>query len=158
MELSSIAIVASSIPFDISKYNIAFRGLINVETVGEEKTLELLNDTHGIEFGCHKVDFVPNVFLGKVSILREVKWDPELKLGEHEDFFARLTHWRNNQDVIPSILYCPSVTMRHNQQNWEDSDGDYVERRKRVYQFHRRAVHKNGYKRMRIFGVQVVLI
>jgi len=36
------------------------------------------------------VDTVSNFFIAKTAILKEIGWDNELKLGEHEDFFIRL--------------------------------------------------------------------
>ena len=42
------------------------------------------------EVACWKSSLILNFFVGRVEALRDrVRWDPRLKLGEHEDFFLR---------------------------------------------------------------------
>jgi GT2 family glycosyltransferase len=43
---------------------------------------------NNIEFT--KCDAVKNFFLARTEVLKEIRWDNELKLCEHEDFFYRL--------------------------------------------------------------------
>jgi len=38
----------------------------------------------------HEVEICRNFFLAKTSVLSKIKWDDNLKLAEHEDFFWRL--------------------------------------------------------------------
>lgn len=61
----------------------------------------------GIRGDCHVVDYVPNVFLARRSVLLASPWDPTFKVGEHEDFFLRL----RTQNV--SVGTCMQATLDH---------------------------------------------
>lgn len=42
------------------------------------------------ELSCWRVDMINNFFMARTAFLRSVRWDPRLKMGEHEDFFLRV--------------------------------------------------------------------
>lgn len=53
-----------------------------------DKTLHK-NDLENGQFVIHKCEIVRNFFIASTSSLREVEWDDNLKMAEHEDFFYR---------------------------------------------------------------------
>jgi GT2 family glycosyltransferase len=82
-----VAIASPVIPADMAK-GWVFQGLIK----STKDTLELTSGDRGYVDGCTRVDYVPNVFMARKNALLAANggWDPELKLGEHEEFFFRL--------------------------------------------------------------------
>jgi GT2 family glycosyltransferase len=142
---SAFDVAATVIPADEALYNISFRGLLTTR----DGTLELSPGNHGSRFGCLHVDFTPNVFLARQTVLLSLGWDPNLKLGEHEEFFLRA------QAAGVRILSCSYAEVRHNQRLWwkEEAGTDpYVEKRKRVYEFLRAALRKHNLHRLVSFG------
>ena len=105
----------------------------------EDENLDMINV-------CRRVDFVPNVFMGRTSSIRSVGWDEQLKLGEHEDFFLRLG--RANRIVFT----CDHIQVHHHQQPWwTQLKNPYYQRRARVYQYYKNMLVKNGLKRIITF-------
>jgi glycosyltransferase involved in cell wall biosynthesis len=76
---------------------------------------------------CWRVDMILNFFLARTSFLREVQWDPELKLGEHEDFFLRV------KDSGGKVAMCRGFTA--NNDNTCDAVPAYKAKRQRVFDF-----------------------
>lgn len=76
---------------------------------------------------------VLNFGLFKTQLLKEIKWDDELKLSEHLDFYLRLnkTDWK--------ILYTPQVKIIHNR----GGEGDYREYRQMSKIFQIKMYKKN---------------
>lgn len=58
-----------------------------------------------------KTELVSNFFLAKREIFHDIKWDNELKLVEHSDFFLRLktTKW--------IVLFTPDTVVQHHPEN-----------------------------------------
>jgi phosphorylcholine metabolism protein LicD/GT2 family glycosyltransferase len=58
-----------------------------------------------------KTESIPNFFLAKREIFNDIKWDNELKLVEHTDFFIRLktTKWE--------VLFTPDTLIQHLPEN-----------------------------------------
>jgi len=58
-----------------------------------------------------KTEMVPNFFLAKREVFDDIKWDNELKLIEHSDFFLRLktTKWK--------VLFTPDTLIQHHPEN-----------------------------------------
>lgn len=58
-----------------------------------------------------KTEMVPNFFLMKREVAQDIKWDNELKLVEHSDFFLRLktTNWK--------VLFTPDTIVHHFPEN-----------------------------------------
>ena len=73
----------------------------------EGDTLVALSGRRGEIGGCALYDFLPNFFVGRTDAVRDVRWDEELKLGEHLDFF-----WRAKQQGLRVALE-PQVTITH---------------------------------------------
>ena len=144
IETSSFDAAAPVIPADEELYKFSFRGLLT--TTGG--TLELRAGNHGSRFGCLHVDFTPNVFLARRSVLLLLGWDPTLKLGEHEEFFLRA------QAAGVRILSCSYAEVQHSQRLWWKEAGadPYVEKRKRVYGFLQGALRKHNLTRLVSFG------
>ena len=86
------------------------------------------------------VDFVINFFMAKTEVFNEIKWDEDLKLAEHFDFFLRL----KNMSVGYSrrVAFTPDVKANHKNENREDED--YLEYRTRSKHFFKMAKDKNG--------------
>jgi hypothetical protein len=76
-----------------------------------------------------------------------VKWDPILKLGEHEDFFYRAS-------MIPlRILSCGNISIIHNQSKWwKIPSNEYTTERKRVFDYIQISLLKNDFKTMETMG------
>ena len=135
------------IPADVESFAFHFRGLMETH-YGD---LVLSPGSYGTAFGCTHVDFVPNVFMARRSTLKHVRWDPDLKLGEHEEFFLRA------KKSGVRILSCDHAEVEHHQLTWWTGtpplrDAAYVEKRKRVYEFFKLALRKAGLKRLVSFG------
>jgi phosphorylcholine metabolism protein LicD len=58
-----------------------------------------------------KTEMVPNFFLAKKELFKDIRWDDELKLIEHSDFFLRLktTNWK--------VLFTPDCEIEHHPEN-----------------------------------------
>lgn len=135
------------IPADAENFAFHFRGLM-ATSFGD---LTLSPGAHGTVYGCTHVDFVPNVFLARRATLQQVRWDPDLKLGEHEEFFLRAKRFGVR------ILSCDNSEVQHHQLTWwtgapSVGEEDYVEKRKRVYDFFKLSLRKSGLKRLISFG------
>ena len=76
---------------------------------------------------CWRVDMILNFFLARTSFLREVRWDPLLKLGEHEDFFLRV------KDLGGKVAMCRGYTADND--NTCDALPVYKAKRQRVFDF-----------------------
>ena len=142
-----IDIASTVIPSDAENFSFNFRGFISEEN-GD---LSLGPGSHGSIFGCSSVDFVPNVFMARRSTLARVKWDNDLKLGEHENFFLRA------KKAGVRIVSCDHAEVIHHQKQWwsgspSQGDEDYVVKRKRVYDYFKIALRKAGLKRLISFG------
>ena len=71
-------------------------------------------------------EFVLNFFVGKTESFRNNKWDDELKLGEHLDFFIRF-------DKSLKITYSNNFQIKHHQDTI--SNIEYNEYRNTVYKY-----------------------
>lgn len=83
----------------------------------------------GYRAGCLRVDYSPNVFLARRSVLLGIPWDPRLKLGEHEEFFLKVKQSRN-----VNIGVCEHANVDHIKAVWKPKHPDdvsvYAENRK----------------------------
>lgn len=61
--------------------------------------------------GPVRCDVVWNFFAAKTDVIRRVRWDEELKLGEHLDFFMRC------KERGVRVGHCPTVTINHDPQH-----------------------------------------
>ena len=107
-----------------------------------EATLRIENDTIYVEevtnpdwervgdVGYSYCDIIPNVFLMRCDIWREIRWDERYKTTpEHTDFFLSLkmnTNWK--------VAFTDSVRMEHHDQEYKDHE--YIAKR----------IRKDGYK------------
>jgi glycosyltransferase involved in cell wall biosynthesis len=100
---------------------------------------------------CSHKDMIPNIFLAKRESLISVKWDRNLKLGEHEDFFLRAV--KQNLKVIN----CPFISVHHNQDRWRLKTFDqYAMKRQRAYYFLQKMLRKHSLVALRSMGTWVV--
>ena len=86
------------------------------------------------------VDFVLNFFLAKTSIFDTIRWDNELKLGEHFDFFLRFKNITTGQ--ARRIAFTPDVKAEH--KNDYRKNEKYKKYRARVGHFFKMAKDKHG--------------
>ncbi|KAI8810895.1 hypothetical protein BJ742DRAFT_162782 [Cladochytrium replicatum] len=138
-------IAAGKNPVDEQRWGLDFSGLMSVEG----GVLRLKNGTYGPQphEGCHHVDFVPNIFLGRTSVFqKEIQWDEQLKLGEHEDFFLR------SKELGLGTLTCPHVSFNHDQVHHWLKQTKYDLLRNRVYDFWKLALMKHGARQLESFG------
>jgi GT2 family glycosyltransferase len=137
-------VAAGKNPVDEDKFHLDFCGMLNVKN----KTLYLEPGTYGSHQGCHHVDFVPNLFLARTDLVQKegLRWDEDLKLGEHEDFFLKA----KARGV--KVLTCPSVSFHHEQvEHWKRKTA-YDKMRNRVYDFWKDSLRKHDLERMVSFG------
>lgn len=58
---------------------------------------------------CRAVDVVANFFIAKTEKIRALRWDGDLKLGEHQDFFLRA------KQAGLKVATCSDVKVYHKQ-------------------------------------------
>ena len=147
-----VAIVAASSPEDQSAHGIEYAGLLDHEIA--TKTLSIkTGDRGGLpNSSCTLVDIVPNIFVARTLVLRDLGWDEELKLGEHEEFFLRA----RRRSV--RIATCRSVTLGHRQEpHWLNRTA-YDRLRSRVWRFLQHALEKHHLRRLVAFGVETMAL
>ena len=89
----------------------------------------------GVELKYFLVDITLNFFLGRTDMLRKVRWDADLKINTHTQFFYDAK--RENARVA----YCPNVHILHKQVRHKE----YAKLRGR--QFYKLMYKKMGIKR-----------
>ncbi|KAJ3099280.1 hypothetical protein HDU97_003298 [Phlyctochytrium planicorne] len=137
-------IAAAKNPDDEDRFELDFCGLMKITP---NRILSLGPGSYGKHGSCYHVDFVPNIFVARTSLLRErLRWDELLKLGEHEDFFLRA------KKLGVRTLTCPGVSFHHEQvQHWLMKT-EYDRMRNRVYDFWRLSLRKHNLVRLVSFG------
>ena len=90
------------------------------------------------------VDMVDNFFIARASKLRDILWDENLKVGEHEDFFLRAANKL-------TIGYYPRLFMQNDRScrdgnSWNQRLSLY--HRSRIFNFWKLAWNKHGLVRM----------
>ena len=87
------------------------------------------NEPTGYEGKIALYDFIPNYFMGKTQVFKEkgIKWDDELKMGEHFEFFYR------NKGLL-KITYAPTIIL-FNRQDTKDRNEEYLKFRQRASMF-----------------------
>jgi glycosyltransferase involved in cell wall biosynthesis len=88
---------------------------------------------------CQLVDVTLNFFMARTDKLRTVKWDPELKINTHTEFFLRA------KDAM-KIAFTPEVVVGHR----PATIPAYTALRKRPYR--QRGLQKHGITRTRYVG------
>ena len=86
------------------------------------------------------VDFVINFFLAKTSLFEEIKWDEDLKLAEHFDFFLRLKNITTGYSR--RVAFTPDVKADH--KNDQRENEEYLEYRTRSKHFFKMSKDKHG--------------
>lgn len=94
----------------------------------------------GANLRFYSVDIVNNFFLARTDLLQQVRWDPDLKINTHTEFFLRA---RNQMRIV----YCPSVHVFHNQ---DRPTAEYTKYRNR--RFRPIGLAKHGVQRCRYQG------
>lgn len=94
----------------------------------------------GRPLAFYGVDIVNNFFLAWTDLLREVRWDPELKINTHTEFFLRARKKLR-------IVFVPEVHVYHNQDRPNEEYAKYRHRR-----FRPAALAKHGVRRCRYHG------
>jgi hypothetical protein len=113
---------------------LEYHGLIELE--GE--TLRYLKNERGFLNNYPIYDMVLNFFMAKTKKIKEIRWDNDLKLAEHTDFFFRAKNYGLK------ITYEQSVKIKHNQIR----TGEYAKFRKRGPEFVQLFMKKHGIKKI----------
>ncbi len=87
---------------------------------------------------CKRYDIVANFFMARTAKIRQVKWDPALKLGEHQDFFLRA-----KQEGVRVASCFSEVTVFHEQ---DHTNPEYKQKRGREIPYIRQFLTKHGLK------------
>ena len=134
-----VDLVSGSLYTDTNSEIYDYSGKISIE--GED--FKLLRGDYGYLFdieyqNCRKVDIVANFFMAKQIKINELKWDPALKLGEHQDFFLRAK--KSNY----SVYACGElVTVLHKQ---DHTNPEYKQKRGREIPYIRQFLKKHNLK------------
>jgi len=88
--------------------------------------------------GCKEVDAVENFFMARTEIFRTVRWDEDLKVGEHLWFFL------NVQKAGFKVGYVPEVTVVHDPKRTKH----YRQMRLRSKQFARIGHERYGVRKL----------
>jgi glycosyltransferase involved in cell wall biosynthesis len=100
-----------------------------IEKLNEKKQeyadkVEEIKNTHNLPNTIIKCEIVPNFFLFDVSKVRQIRWDDNLKMSEHTDFFLRCKN-KLRVGYLPSVYCihmrdrCPSYTQDRNHNSSE---------------------------------------
>ena len=125
--------IAKDNNFDIvggSVEGLSYNGILEMDG----KILRYINGERGFKNGYPLYDMVLNFFVGRTDSLKKVKWDDELKLGEHTDFFLRAKEYKLK------ITFEPSVLIKHN----HDRTESYGMFRSRANQYVQLFMRKHG--------------
>jgi GT2 family glycosyltransferase len=95
-------------------------------------------------FGPAPVDIVPNLFMARRGLFKDLSWDPALKLGEHEDFFLRA-----RQRGVRVAIH-PQVAFTHHQA--VAPSAAYKALRDRWHRFAEVMLRKHGFDELVPFG------
>ncbi|KAH3758318.1 glycosyltransferase family 2 protein [Pelomyxa schiedti] len=93
---------------------------------------------------CKKVDVVANFFLARTAVVKKLRWDDSLKLGEHQDFFLRAKF------AGVGVATCNDVKVFHKQ--IQDPSPEYRRMRMREFYFLRQMLQKHNLKRLIIYS------
>lgn len=132
---STQACIVSGGVYDYGKTARRFSGIFK----GKKNICYLLEGKNrGYIQGLPKVDFVLNFFIARTSIVKQNKWDGSLKLGEHEDFFLRLS--QSDGIII-------DASSKFSIDHFPVTNIDYEHYKERVWNYRNLAAKKNGYIR-----------
>jgi hypothetical protein len=121
-----------------------------VSRKGTERKVWMIPVHRDIFSEIQVVDFVPNVFLARKSLIEKIKWRNSLKLGEHEDFF--LLAKKLNIQIGSSNL----GGFYHNQVDYSNFDFFYKRMRSRVFKFLERSLEFNNLTEIKFFGKSLI--
>ncbi len=141
----NVSLAAFKSPVDQDNWNFDLVGMFRLQN----KEIHIISGTGECEHGCCHVEIVPNAFLARADDLRLVRWDPDLKLGEHVDLFLRL----KKADL--RAIFCPAVSVQKNnrEQNGRSSSfGIHQHDRMRLKSFLKKMLQKHYSLSLWIFG------
>jgi len=141
LETTNVSIASGSLVLpDGTSYDYA--GLIEIS----DKVLRLRNADYGNlkKFpNCRLVDIVANFFMAKTEAIRQIRWDSEFKLGEHQDFFIRV------KESGITVACCKNVSVYHRQVH---SDEKYKAKRQREYMYLKQMLKKHNLESFQLFS------
>ena len=151
---SHIDIVAGKIPEDIKnfqdfsgiflRYNQTLELAYNAPVGKEDR---ILFDRPVKKEVCTRVDFVPNVFMGRTESVQSIGWSDYFKVGEHEDFFLRFG------EANRSVYTCEYINVHHHQIAWwKKTNSTYYAKRGRIFEYFKDMLKKYKLKRLITFG------
>lgn len=124
-----------------------YSGTMRVHKSKQGKKLLLLPQKTTIDGStCERVDIVPNLFMAHTKLFQRIKWDSQLKLGEHEDFFLRAKR------LGIRVSTCPGLTFDHHQTPEQLQSEHYRKMRGRVWGFLEIFLKKHGLSELVAFG------
>jgi len=114
----------------------------------DNENIEFYNGykSYNEKYNYYVCDVVENFFLGRTDVFKSqnIKWDSELKMGEHSIFFYNM--WKNFK---LNIGYCPDIKIGHNHLT---PDCNYSKMRHRAKDFILIGMKKYGLKTLKSFG------
>jgi hypothetical protein len=89
--------------------------------------------------------------MGRTEAFHSVRWDDDLKLGEHEDFFLRFRGANQN------VYSCQYINVHHHKNQWWEKVNDpYYKRRKHVFKYFEKMLKKYYLKKLVTFDSVLV--
>ncbi len=115
-------------------------------------TIHLRKVPRGRVTGPVSVEVTMNFFMAKTEVLRDVRWDPDLKVCRHEDFFLRFSGYRPRAPREPGYkaAFWRGVIVNHENRRpieARDQQHDYNYHRRGRFQTYRNMfVRKYGFE------------
>ena len=112
----------------------AWEGLLELDGTA----LTLRKGDNGLVDGVARVDFCHNFFAARTEMVRKLRWDDTLKLGEHTDFFLRAAGagLRVGYDATVKVQHLP------------EKSGDYAGFRARAKGYRKTMMRKHGLQKI----------
>jgi len=103
--------------------NISYRWMYNLSIENKEwKLIPNVELKRYKEIDYYRYDLIPNFFIAKIQCLLDNKWDDNLKMSEHLDFFWRLKINTNYKVYYTNYINAKRIPCR---------EGDYGKMRQR---------------------------
>lgn len=129
--------IVSGVMYDFGNIKRRFAGCFDV--IDGVFTLRT-DKTFGEAAGYKLYNIVLNFFMAHTETIRGIQWDPDLKMGEHKEFFIRA----KQQGIMCTVL--DGVSIHH----FPEQHGDYAVYRSTAKRYEKLAYEKHGIHKERI--------
>ena len=112
LQVTNFDIISGRV-LDFPFYDRCYEGTFEVK---DDEFIINVGNNHGYQYQFAKYDIVKNFFCAKTKVIKNIKWDPYLRLADHEDFFIRCKQFQLNitQDPKTIIYHFPIRSKEYN--------------------------------------------